>query len=170
MAEYFLDTEFIENGGGEPLHLLSIALVREDGTSYYAEDAETDQALANDWVRENVIPHLQGGAARKSRVEIRADLIAFVGNWRASLAPTKPRFWGYFADYDWVLLCGLMGRMVDLPEGFPFYCWDLKQYAEERGISKAQFPEQAAGSEHHALADARWNLALWRFLRTQTLK
>lgn len=56
--KYFLDTEF--NGfGGE---LISLALVREDGESFYAivEDAIAHWrgAITHPWVKENVIPVL----------------------------------------------------------------------------------------------------------------
>jgi len=40
---------------------------------------------------------------------------------------TTPEFYGYYADYDWVVFCWLFGKMMDLPKGFPMYCRDLKQ-------------------------------------------
>lgn len=40
-------------------------------------------------------------------------------------------FYGYFCDYDWVVFCWLFGRMIDLPNGFPMYCRDLKQMFDE---------------------------------------
>lgn len=40
---------------------------------------------------------------------------------------TKPEFYGYFADYDWVTICWTFGKMINLPKGFPMYCIDLKQ-------------------------------------------
>ena len=36
-------------------------------------------------------------------------------------------FYAYYADYDWVVFCQLFGTMMQLPEGFPMYCIDLKQ-------------------------------------------
>jgi hypothetical protein len=50
----------------------------------------------------------------------------------AYLQQKPPQFYGYFADYDWVLFCSLFGRMIDLPKGFPMYCKDLKQMLDER--------------------------------------
>jgi hypothetical protein len=73
----------------------------------------------------------------------------------------KPEFWGFYADYDWVVLCQLFGAMVDLPKGWPMYCRDLKQWADELG--NPALPEQGKG-EHHALADAKWNRQAWEFL------
>lgn len=46
----------------------------------------------------------------------------------------QPEFYAYFADYDWVVFCSLFGRMVDLPNGFPMYCKDLKQMLDEKAM------------------------------------
>lgn len=43
-----------------------------------------------------------------------------------------PKFYGYFADYDWVAFCWLFGKMIELPKGFPKYCIDLKQILDEK--------------------------------------
>lgn len=92
--------------------------------------------------------------------------------------PDKPEFYAYYADYDWVLFCSLFGRMIDLPPEFPQYCRDLKQtsdFLESRlGYDKDKhgksylfkehltYPKQV--DEHNALADARWNHELYKFL------
>jgi hypothetical protein len=70
--------------------------------------------------------------------------------------------------------------MIDLPKGFPKYCRDLKQMLDEKventcRHSKEEFkdalkrwqefptyPKQF--NEHNALADARWNKALFEFI------
>jgi hypothetical protein len=75
---------------------------------------------------------------------------------------SKPEFWGYYADYDWVVFCQLFGTMMDLPKGFPRYCRDIKQLCDE--IGNPQLPEQGK-RVHNALADARWNKQAWEFLR-----
>lgn len=54
---------------------------------------------------------------------------------KAYLESNPPKFYGYYADYDWVLLCSLFGRMIDLPKGFPMYCIDLKQMVDEKAES-----------------------------------
>ncbi len=95
---------------------------------------------------------------------------------------TEPEFYGYYADYDWMLFCSLFGRMIDLPKGFPMYCRDLKQMLDEKvdkflpqtvWVNKSQvlehfktmthYPKQT--NEHNALADAKWNLELYNFLK-----
>lgn len=94
---------------------------------------------------------------------------------------SRPKFYGYFADYDWVLFCSLFGKMIDLPGGFPMYCRDVKQMLDEKvekwwllkGCSTfdqalaefksyADFPKNTA--EHDAIADARWNKLLHDYL------
>lgn len=69
----------------------------------------------------------------------------------------SPEIWGYYADYDWVALCQLYGRMVDLPKGMPYYCLDINQYRRQLGLKRQDLPPDPA-DEHHALADAKWGL------------
>lgn len=147
----FLDTEFIEDG--RTIELLSIGIVREDGAEYYAEVAHANIRQADEWVLANVIPHLKGGDALKRHMDIGAEIVAFVGD--------SPEFWAYYADYDWVALCQLYGRMIDLPKGWPMYCRDLKQAWDAGGFAgKPTDAVTQTGIEHHALADAHWNRAL----------
>lgn len=145
----WFDTEFIEDG--RTIDLLSIGLVREDGATYYAEPAETDWGRASPWVIENVIPHLTG--ERTPRAQIAAEIKAFVG--------PNPEIWAYYADYDWVALCQLYGTMMDLPEGWPMFCRDVKQLAASCG--NPDLPKQQT-VEHNALADAVWTKQAWAYL------
>lgn len=107
----------------------------------------------------------------------------------------KPKFFAYYADYDWVAFCWLFGKMIDLPKGFPMYCNDLKQTLDEKTklLTNAKgkielvsevIPEHGCAmsaefnsikdiggypsqeNEHNALADARWNKKLHEFLNT----
>lgn len=145
----FFDTEFIENG--KTIDLISIGMVREDGGTYYAQNQDSDLSRASEWVKENVIPHL--GIRWTSRAAISQEIRGFVGN--------KPEFWAYYADYDWVALCQLYGTMMNLPKGWPMFCMDIKQLCVSCGNPK--LPEQK-GREHHALADASWNMDAYNFL------
>lgn len=88
--------------------------------------------------------------------------------------PNEPEFWGYYADYDWVVFCWLYGRMIDLPDGYPMFCRDLKQLLDETCEKFSldldtvktlpDYPKQ--DGEHHALDDALWNKNLHDFLTT----
>jgi hypothetical protein len=151
MTRWFLDTEFNEDG--KTIELISIALVSESGVEYYAGSNEYRPGLCNDWVKQNVLPKLphEADSFWRSRSAIADDIRSLV----FSLDDLALEFWAYFADYDWVVLCQLYGRMVDLPEGFPMYCLDLKQEMHRRGIPKSALPKQR-GDAHSALDDARW--------------
>lgn len=117
---------------------------------------------------ENVDPFL------KHRNHIKEDILRFVGydtesqgliGWDAlngkSLPDRSIDFWGYYADYDWVVFCQLFGRMIDLPKGFPMYCRDIKQLCDDLG--NPPLPKQEKG-EHNALEDARWNRMIYQKL------
>ena len=175
---------------GKPIQtteLISIGIVAEDGREYYAvsNEFDLDAAWRNKWVRLNVLLPLhaelcdkQGTHAKtyhyglfepftkksmryllkwsgKSRYDIRREINEF--------CDLNPKFYAYFADYDWVVLCHLFGHMIDLPVRFPKYCMDLKQMMEERGLMpewrEIFCPDPA--NEHNALADARWNKVLY---------
>jgi hypothetical protein len=153
-VRYWFDTEFMEDG--QRIELLSIGVVCEDDREFYAEDSEADWSHANDWVKANVLPHL--GLALMSRKLIASKLVEFVKAGRG-----KPQFWAYYGDYDWVVLCQLYGRMIDLPDGWPMFAMDLKQKCVEAG--NPTLPEQV-GVEHNALADARWTRDAWLWLAT----
>lgn len=244
--KYFLDTEFIE-GFRKPLFgkkrhfidLISIAIVREDGEVYEAICSEYNFNEASPWVKENVIVPLYDKTVKefakqfnylhnfhqvygKTREEIRSEILAFLGcepsfsgGWHVL---EGIEFYGYYADYDWVLFCSLFGTMMDLPSGMPMYCRDLKQtldekaaaiekityslalqafsheYLTEKGYIKPGtyqnvikrtgavnmkpwdlsdkvlflkrdpvYPKQT--NEHDAVADAKWNLELYKFLQ-----
>lgn len=187
--KYFLDTEFIEDG--KTIDLISIALVREDGPTFYAQNRECDFSKASDWVWRNVFPHLahfslrghrscrgreetyDSGLGRRSysscstnlddpcpwldRREIQDSVLSFCDIEKNG----KPEFWGYFADYDWVAFCQLFGTMVQLPKGFPMYCRDIKQWADQLGDVRIPKPVKEV---HHAIADALWTKQAYEFL------
>lgn len=176
--KYFFDTEFNEDG--KTIDLISIGIVAEDGREYYAISTEFDPRRVNKWVEENVLPFLpprpeyinfsdpsippslkEQSLQWKSRQQIAWDIAAFVGHDGSS----KPEFWAYYADYDWVVFCQLFGTMGDLPHGFPMYCRDIKQECDRLGNPK--LPDQGKG-EHHALNDAKWNQLAYNFLSTLT--
>lgn len=87
-------------------------------------------------------------------------------------------FYAYYADYDWVGFCWLFGKMIDLPNGFPKYCIDLKQELERLNETlgynkddkgKSYRIQEHSGypilvGEHNALNDAKWNKQLYEFL------
>lgn len=127
----------------------------------------------------------------KSNQVIAEEILVFCNPHSAS---DKHEFYGYFADYDWVVFCWLFGSMMNLPKGFQKYCNDLKQTLDEIVSEKSckdlgiymsekvpviddviSFERKLSlvkgfadypkqNNEHNALADARWNRELFLFL------
>lgn len=145
----WFDTEFIDTG--REIHLLSIGLVREDGRTYYAEPAGAPKDLACEWVQKNVLPHLTGPIMPREIIAKEIDV--FCGQ--------RPRFWAYFGSYDWVLLCQLYGRMLDVPKDWPNFVMDVQQLRVMMGVR--DLPKQE-GVEHNALSDAIWTKRAWEYL------
>jgi 3' exoribonuclease, RNase T-like len=165
--KYFLDTEFIESGPGKPIDLISIGIVAEDGRELYAINSDCPLDEANEWVKANVLPHLSPRDPAVFAGTVNCSLVSIARRvrWFCDVQKYgKPEFWGYYADYDWVVFCQMFGSMIDLPKGWPMYCRDIKQRADELG--NPTLPVQDS-TEHNALFDARWIQAAWRFLRTQ---
>lgn len=150
---FWFDTEFYENG--VTIELISIGVVSEDGRSYYAETPDAKRlAQKTKWLSENVAPHLSSDNRHTYPLWRIADaLVEFMGE--------KPEIWAYYADYDWVALCQLHGRMIDLPKGWPMYCRDVKQFADSLG--NPELPKQTS-AVHSASSDAAWTKQAWQFL------
>lgn len=170
-SRYFLDTEFIEDG--RTIDLISIGLVCEDGREFYAENIDAKLQNASDWVQENVINHLWSQQSNKAKFnawlrdggeggllshkEIAREVELFCNPEKYN----EPEFWADYCSYDWVALCQLFGPMMDLPDGFPMYCNDIRQLWVLKG--KPDLPKQETGN-HHALYDARHDELLYIFL------
>jgi hypothetical protein len=156
-VRFFYDTEFYEDG--KQIHLISFGMVSEEGHELYWENSDFDWDIVpkDHWLQENVRPHLDNHLFGITKDDLIFELKNFV-----QFKSLKNEFWGYYSDYDHVVLAQLFGRMVDMPEGFPWYTLDLKQEAVRLGNPK--LPEQSS-SEHHALNDARWNRDVYEFLQ-----
>ena len=142
--KYFIDCEFLEDG--KTIDLISIAVVAEDGCEYFAVSREFDRnrAEANPWLAKNVLPYLPPrNDYWKLRIQIAAELVKFVGE--------SPEFWGDYASYDWVALCQLYGRMIDLPKGWPMFIKDVQQLKVDAGIKEFKYSNP---QEHNAIFDA----------------
>ena len=155
VTRFYLDTEFDEDG--ETIELISLGIVCENGNKLYLISNEFDPDHCNEWVKVNVLPNLSKAdvifsqrVVRYSKNEIRDMFLKFVKD--NTKARTKPEFWAYYASYDWIVVCQLFGRMIDLPKSMPKFCMDLKQLAV---MCNVKLPEQTS-VEHNALNDAIW--------------
>ncbi|PSF28544.1 hypothetical protein C7H19_24675 [Aphanothece hegewaldii CCALA 016] len=182
---YWLDTEFIEDG--QTIDLISVGIVAENGREYYAINLDCNFGRANDWVIKNVFPHLPFAISEsfseldqfsawqqgfRNKKTIAKEVVEFVLSAEINThlwsyeelidykLDRKPELWGYYCDYDWVVICQLFGSMVNLPKSFPMYCRDIKQWCDSLGNPKLPIKNKS----HHALEDARWIKMAWEFL------
>lgn len=176
--DYFLDTEFFEDG--KTIDLISIALVAEDGRELYHINKDFDYNRAIDVMDEKydhfVLHEVLSPMAKAEGFdkdpfgmildsersvpysELSDKVMEFIGE------DEDPKFYAYYADYDWVVFCQLFGRMIDLPENFPMFCMDLKQMMFERGLGSEWKNDLCPEPEdsHNALIDANWNKRLYQ--------
>jgi hypothetical protein len=155
---FYIDAEFSERGAHHPIELISIAIVRADGPSYYAVSAEFDPSAVNDWVAANVLGML-GDVEPKGLDVIAAEVAAFV---EGGAGGTAPEFWSWLGAYDWVVLCQVFGDMAALPAGWPMRCHDLEDLIE--GLGRPEVPSQSVAGIHNALADARHHMVVGEHL------
>lgn len=191
MTDIYYDCEFVEDG--HTIDLVSIGMVADDGREYYAVSPQFNfKSFAdNQWLIDNVWPSLpkvhgdarnhiptrrffglfsrprykilrdvfnRGAAEVKLRARIAKEVSAFIA------ATPDPQLWASYGAYDHVALAQLFGRMIDLPRHVPMWTNDLQQEAARLGVTESDLPKQAAG-HHNALADARHNRDVARFLR-----
>ncbi len=178
-TEYDYDLEFLEDG--HTIELISIGIVRDDGSEYYAVAAEATRGRLlkrikkHEWLMANVVPSLPKPYGdwnlhmpkswlwdyNSPLVKPRTLIAEQVKNFL--LAADKPVLWADYGAYDHVALCQLWGRMIDLPDGLPMFTCDIQQEALRLGVAWGELPQQA-GSNHNALEDARHNRVKRAFL------
>jgi hypothetical protein len=173
-VKIYYDTEFLEDG--ETIALISIGMVAEDGREYYAVNAEMPvrRIRKSQWLMDNVVrglPQFHGDERNHHSpkmlfnpydpaVKPKSVIATEVRDFILAAGPDV-ELWAWYAAYDHVALAQLFGRMIDLPDGIPMWTNDLRQ--EVHRLGNPQMPEQEDGV-HNALADARHNLVMARFL------
>ena len=165
ITEVFLDTEFIDNGPGQSLKLISIGLVKSNGESYYRVSNEfTDEELP-EWHKKHILPVL-GEEERVPRAQMAGEIKEF-------LKGCTPSFIGWFSAYDWVIVCQIFGSMLSLPAHWPQFCIDIRQIVAmemrkdpDFGIKFQFCKPPKPTNEHNAVADAYWTRDLYSNLKT----
>lgn len=178
MTLYCYDTEFLEDG--KTIDLISIGIVCEDGREYYAvnDDMDENRIGKDDWLMKNVVKHLplhhysapRDGLGWIWSLEHKSTLVK--PKWVIAnevrdflLADGAPELWAYYGAYDHVALAQLWGRMVSLPHGIPMFTHELMQLLEQVQASGVDVRVgKGLPGEHNALADARWDMDLYRIL------
>jgi hypothetical protein len=82
---------------------------------------------------------------------------------------TKPELYGYYSDYDHVVLCWLFGKMKDLPEFMPKFTLDVNQLKKDiQKLTPIKLEDYRSYPKnkncHNALEDAKWTKKLFEFL------
>lgn len=132
--KYAFDTEFIDTPTCSAL--ISLGIVDESGAGLYFE-FEYPKEEITPWLRENVVPHLNGEATYNFE---RAA--AEIGNFVKGI----PDFWLYYGAYDWYWFCRLFGGFMQMPQHWPHLFRELAYF--QQGVPNV------AGAEHNALNDA----------------
>lgn len=156
----FFDTEFTELGL-DP-RLISIGLVSEDGArEFYAELSDTYQLTdCSDFVREAVLPHLEGGVVRMTMDELTLRL----GNWIEGFEqPVQLATDSLSWDWPWIqeLFC-TPGTWPENLDGKPVSLYETVGAAFLERIVEQTFQSHVPRlRRHHALDDARVNRLAW---------
>lgn len=179
------DWEFLEDG--VRIEPISIGMKADDGREYYAVNGLLAargwkgrrfrrRVRKHKWLMENVVPHLPKAhgdwrlhmpeswlfnyldPAVKPIEQIADEVMDFIRETGPNV-----QLWANYGGYDHVCLAQLWGRMIDLPEGVPMFTHDIQQERSRLGIPWHELPKQESG-EHNALADARHNQTVRRWL------
>jgi len=158
MSIYFIDTEFEDDGNTVmPISIALVPLDRRRRNLYLEFDFDEARAEGNDFVRENVLPHLRG-QERYTKEQARGAILPYLGLPRqAAESKDHIEFWAYYASYDWLVFCQIFGPMVGLPSGCPRLCFDLEQTWRLHARAAGSFKPPQPTNAHDALADAEWN-------------
>lgn len=179
MSRIFFDTEF--TGLHKGTTLISIGLIAENGTTFYAEVTDYDKSQVDPWIQENVINKLLWND-RKSFIDI--EQVPFNNSIKmkdnsCEIGRTLRMWLDQFdtiewvsdvAHYDFVLLIDLVyGKALGMPYGkHCAACHDINQdiakyfkiseieafdFSREEIISK--FCISIDGEKHNALYDAK---------------
>jgi hypothetical protein len=147
----FFDTEF--TGLHQNTTLISIGLVTENGSTFYAELLDYDKSQVDNWIQENVIAHLTREysgetEAIKQKLEVWLSSYDTVEMWSDTLA------------YDWVLFNQLWGHAFNIPKNVYYIPFDIATLFKIKGIdpdiNREEFAEMTEGGpKHNALWDAK---------------
>lgn len=178
---YAHDWEFWERGPDLPMIWISVGIACDDGRTFYAQNIDTPfhqiDRLEDRWLMDNVVRHLDDfnhklltpnheGHPWMDRMTLAHNIFSFmdpVVHGKIENLVTS------FGDYDHVLFAQTFGRMIDIPDGFPKWSYDIQQEVRRQKIGHildvVPMDPDLDGPEHHALADAKWILRAYRHLR-----
>ncbi|MFZ6780437.1 hypothetical protein ACO0LD_26705 [Undibacterium sp. Ji83W] len=150
MKRIFIDTEFTDF---LDLHLISIGLVSDAGEEFYAEVPYPD-ASCSAFVREAVIPLLgRIPGAAMTRDSLCQQLLV----WLTAIRPDSENIEICY-DYqtDWDLFIDALDYQV------PAWCCPRLVASDINEVLKYEFYKKHGLPQHHAIYDARANLAAFQ--------
>ncbi|MGW3821785.1 3'-5' exoribonuclease domain-containing protein [Streptomyces sp. NPDC005071] len=194
MTSIDYDCEFLDDGRTIELISIGMVCDDGREYYAVNSDAPWEKIRKNDWLIRNVLPSLPitGRTSLDSYLAIPANsypktTLELVGpdtkdtrvkpHWVIAnevrdfiFAAQEPdvdystvKLWANYGAYDHVALAQLWGPMVAMPDGVPMFTHDIQQEARRLGFGWDDLPKQENG-EHNALADARHNQVVRRWL------
>ena len=165
----FFDTEF--TGLHQTTTLISIGLITENETTFYAEFNDYNKNQVDSWIKENVINKLKykkeilnkaGHADNMGDVSfamssnssvIKKYLTKWLSKWN------KVEMWSDCLAYDWVLFNNLWGHAFNIPKNIYHVPFDICTLFKINGIDPDINREKFVGmsnqlGKHNALWDA----------------
>ncbi len=165
----FFDSEF--TGLRQDTTLISIGLVAEDGSMFYAEFTDYDKNQVFDWLQENVIDNLWLSNPDQARPEycnedshlttclgdkekVSLALLQWLSQW------DQVEMWADIIPFDWVLLCDLLGGILNFPQNLSYICYDICTLLKMKGYEPMTTNREdfvgftGVENKHNALYDA----------------
>lgn len=163
----FMDSEF--TGLHQGSTLISIGLVADNGRQFYAEFTDYDKTQVDDWVKDNVIAHLQFfGETDKNFISVISGHTLMRGNSKKITSALEDWFkqfkkvelWSDCHHYDMVLFMELFGGAFGIPENMYYIPFDISTMFKVLGIdpdvSREAFIDRPIdGVKHNSLYDAK---------------
>lgn len=163
----FLDTEF--TGLHQKTTLISIGLVAENGTTFYAEFTDYDRSQIDDWLQDNVLANLTNPDKMtmhlNQNIEYSIQLAGTTSEIKDELEKWLVQFrevkiWSDCLSYDWVLFNEIFGHAFNIPKNVYYIPFDICTLFEAKGIDPDISREEFSGvtatdQKHNALYDAK---------------
>lgn len=166
----FLDSEFTKlDKNGE---LISLGLVTEDNTEFYAEFNDYNGNYINTWLQRNVINHLFYNNVKIYNYEYNSNEMHYNqyckhDKWNISKVLEcwlkqfdEIEIWSDCLAYDWIFFCNLFGGAFGIPNNVYYIPFDISTLMKIKGvnpdINREEFINNSVkGNKHNALYDAK---------------
>jgi hypothetical protein len=164
----FFDTEF--TGLRQNTTLISIGLITESKSTFYAEFNDYDKNQVDAWLRKHVMSQLILQHEERQRVEYfeigtetsvvgdSETITKHLNVWLRGFGDVE--MWSDCLAYDWVLFCQLFGGAFSIPSNVNYIPFDICTLFKAKGIDPDISREDFALGEHFKTKSRKHN-ALW---------